>query len=269
MDGMVSPKSESSRGCLGSLTVLLLLSLGTWVAVRDLVAPDTLIPLSVGAALLLTAGFYLLRGVLKEGVPGSFWTGLRAFLGLFLVGLGSLAFLPRAPVSLVERSPFGRQVLEHREVLLKEAVAAEDLEQIRRLAVVGVGNPRPRDSFGNPLLGETDDPEMLRLTMRVMGTDAATVSGLALVAARRALLSDSFEIDETTAGLILAYFTKNVGDPYSINGKKFHGRFRERYKDYETLARSRLHKGPCKQQVHPSKWLGEHFSTAPPLEMDL
>ena len=157
MPGPDTVESTRPRGCGVFFLVWLILLAAFGFGLRGLVPPAGVVVLTLLGATFGAAGLRLL--FLGPGL-------VRRQLGLVLLLLHLVALLPFQSAERLASLPFGRAVLAARDDLLRDAVSAEDWHQARRLASLGLGDPRPRGSFDDPLIEDVDDPETLAALLR-------------------------------------------------------------------------------------------------------
>ncbi|TNF91939.1 MAG: adenylate/guanylate cyclase domain-containing protein [Gammaproteobacteria bacterium] len=103
----------------------------------------------------------------------------------------------------------------------------------------------------------SDDTKVLGATMQVMGPQAkGGPTKLAESAAMMSLEKESMHLDTQVAMLALRYLANDV-DAYSDEAKKYRKLIRQRFTDYETIARAELKKQECKYIAHPYLLLNE------------
>jgi class 3 adenylate cyclase len=103
----------------------------------------------------------------------------------------------------------------------------------------------------------SDDTEVLKATMQVMGTQAkGNSTKLAESAATLAIANEAMTVDRPVVMLVLRYLAYDA-DTYSDEAKKYRGLIRQRFTDFESVARSELEKQECKYLGHPYLLLEE------------
>ncbi len=142
----------------------------------------------------------------------------------------------------------------------EEKYAPRKFDGLRKQTLLAFGAEEAKDwnyrtlapIYGELLTRYKDDPVVLVAVMTVMGAGAKDrPARVALNAAIIALENDRIPIDEVTAQLTFAYLAKAATDPNSKNAKKYRALLSQRYNEFETMARARLHTGLCRDQMHP------------------
>jgi hypothetical protein len=102
-----------------------------------------------------------------------------------------------------------------------------------------------------------DDADVLKATMHVMGTLAkGGPDRLAESAAKYAIDNEAVKVDKQIVMLVLRNLALDV-DAYSDEAKKYRGLIRQRFADFETVARAEIDKQECQYIGHPYRLLDE------------
>jgi len=153
--------SASERGCGKVLIAALVLAgLQLWTN-WALLKTGAAISLSLFGGLVLAIGLFGLFGMLRR--ESRSW--IKGGMSLLCLLLGFWTFAPVYPASWLHRVPFGKSVLTSRQVRFKASVEKKDWAMVQRLARLGLPTREPRDSFGDPLLSDIQDPQTLDIVL--------------------------------------------------------------------------------------------------------
>jgi hypothetical protein len=138
-------------------------------------------------------------------------------------------------------------------------------DSLRKEALLGKGEQLAKNwiyreiapVYAELLKRYSDDTKVLGATMRVMGPQAkGGPTKLAESAATLALANEAMTVDKQVVMLVFRRLAYDV-DAYSEEAKKVRGVIRQRFSDFEAVARAELEKQECKYIAHPYMLLDE------------
>ncbi len=165
---MDEPKAAGQLGCWLRSAIFVAITIAyAWYLTGFIKLAGVVVLSLIGGVLSFSGLWLLFKSVIKSPIS----IGGIVF-ALIILCFGSLALLPGAPDSLLLKTPIGWSVLEHRTKKLERAIRDNNVDRVRKIARVGVGDTAPRDGFGNPLIADAiKRPELMRILL-ASGLDA-------------------------------------------------------------------------------------------------
>ena len=162
--------------------VLFLILLACWLlALAGFTSMFGWIGLSVLGALLASGGISLARSARPHISEGKQYAIVFA-VGLLTAVVSLPTLAPGLPGSWLATTSFGWGLLESRTGRLVQAIKDKDIGLAARLVSRGLGDDRPIDKFGRPLLFDVEDPEMLSALLEAgLSPDATDPQGRTLL----------------------------------------------------------------------------------------